>query len=186
VSLHTWFAARERPAVIERALFDRLQAAAGSAQAQLTAAVEEAGRHALALDEMTAAEKAHGFISRSQDADPWLANVRAAVAREAASYGAAYPEGEGAGLRYTAFQRHAALARRSLERLREAQASLSALRARLRPQAASGTSCASSTPRGSGSPGPRCATRSTARSRSRSRPRTRRSWTGRPRARRSC
>jgi hypothetical protein len=137
VSLHTWFAARERPAVIERALFDRLQAAAGSAQAQLTAAVEEAGRHALALDEMTAAEKAHGFISRSQDADPWLANVRAAVAREAASYGAAYPEGEGAGLRYTAFQRHAALARRSLERLREAQASLSALRARLRPQAAS-------------------------------------------------
>jgi hypothetical protein len=86
---------------------------------------------------MTAAEKAHGFISRSQDADPWLANVRAAVAREAASYGTAYPEGEGAGLRYTAFERHAALARRSLERLREAQASVSALRASLRPGAAS-------------------------------------------------
>ncbi len=29
VSLHTWFAARERPATIERALYDELNAAAG-------------------------------------------------------------------------------------------------------------------------------------------------------------
>lgn len=133
VSLHSWFASRERPAEIQRRLHDALQAAAGKAQEQLTAAVAEAETHALALEEMTAAEKAHGFISRSQDADPWLARVREAVKREAASYGSAYPEGLGGGLRYTAFERHAALARQSLERLRGASASVEALRASLRP-----------------------------------------------------
>jgi hypothetical protein len=56
---------------------------------------------------MTAAEKQHGFISRAEDRDPWLARVREAVAHEAASYGSAYPEGQGTGLRYTAFDRHA-------------------------------------------------------------------------------
>jgi hypothetical protein len=133
VSLHTWFASRERPAQIERRLYDELQAVAGRAQAQLTAAIAEGEKHVLALDEMTAAEKAHGFISRAEDADPWLARVREAVAREAASYASSYPEGAGAGLRYTAFDRHATLARRTLARLRESDAALATLRASLKP-----------------------------------------------------
>jgi hypothetical protein len=133
VSLHTWFAARERPAQVERRLYDELQALAGRAQAQLTAAIAEAEKHVLALDEMAAAEKAHGYISRAKDADPWIARVREAVAREATSYAAAYPEGAGAGLRYTAFDRHAALARQTLERLRGSEAALMALCAGSKP-----------------------------------------------------
>ncbi len=133
VSLHSWFAARERPAQIERRLYDALTAAAGRAQGQLTAAIGEGEKHVLALDEMTVAEKAHGYIFRAQDADPWLARVREAVAREAESYGSAYPEGQGAGLRYTAFDRHAALARQTLARLRESEAALGTLRAGLAP-----------------------------------------------------
>ena len=41
VSLHTWFASRERPATIERALYDELDAAGGESQELLTAAVAE-------------------------------------------------------------------------------------------------------------------------------------------------
>jgi len=133
VSLHTWFAARERPAQVERRLYDALTAAAGRAETQLTAAVAEAQQHVLALDEMTAAEKTHGFISRAEDRDPWLAGVREAVAREAASYAASYPEGAGAGLRYTAFDRHARLARQTLERLRASEAELASLHGTRKP-----------------------------------------------------
>ena len=133
VSLHTWFASRERPAEVQRRLFDALQAVASRGEEQLTAAIAEGEKHALALEEMTAAEKQHGFISRAQDADPWLSRVREAVAHEAASYGAAYPEGEGAGLRYTAFDRHAALARQTLARLKGAQAALARVRTSLKP-----------------------------------------------------
>jgi hypothetical protein len=82
---------------------------------------------------MTRAEKAHGFISRAADQDPYLARVRAAVAREAESYGAAYPEGQGPGLRYTAFDRHTALARQALARLSESQRALAGFRAALEP-----------------------------------------------------
>ena len=137
VSLHTWFAARERPAQVERRLYDALQAAGGRAQAELAAAIAEGEKHVLALGEMTVAEKAHGFVARAEDADPWLARVREAVAREAASYAAGYPEGAGPGLRYTAFDRYTALARRSLERLRESQAALAAAQASLAPLDAS-------------------------------------------------
>jgi hypothetical protein len=133
VALHTWFASRERPAAIERALYDRLGDAAGKAQELLTAAVAEGQRHVLALDEMTAAEKAHGWISRTADQDPYLARVREAVAREAESYGVQYPEGQGPGLRYTAFDRHAALARQTVARLQEAQRALAGFRASLKP-----------------------------------------------------
>jgi hypothetical protein len=133
VSLHTWFASRERPATIERALYDELNAAAGRAQALLTDAVAEGQKHVLALDEMTTAEKAHGYISRATDQDPYLARVREAVAREAASYGASYPEGEGPGLRYTAFDRHASLARQTVARLSESQKALDDFRAGLKP-----------------------------------------------------
>ncbi len=133
VSLHTWFASRERPATIERALYDELTAAAGKSQELLTAAVAEGQKHVLALDEMTAAEKAHGFISRATDQDPYLSRVREAVAREAESYGASYPEGHGTGLRYTAFFRHAAVARQTVERLQESQRALAGFRASVKP-----------------------------------------------------
>jgi hypothetical protein len=133
VSLHTWFASRERPAEIQRKLYDELTAAAGRSQELVAAAVAEGQKHALALAEMAGAEKAHGFISRATDADPFLAGVREAVAREAQSYGSAYPEGHGEGLRYTAFDRHAALARQTLVRLQQAEQSLAAFRGSLRP-----------------------------------------------------
>jgi len=133
VSLHTWFASRERPAQVERRLYDELQTLAGRAQAELTAAIAEGEKHALALQEMAVAEKAHGFISRAEDSDPWLARVREAVAREAETYGTTYPEGAGAGLRYTAFDRHAMLARQTLARLRESESALARLRAAQRP-----------------------------------------------------
>ena len=90
VTLHTWFASRERPATIERALYDELNAAAGKSQELLTSAIGE-GRARPGPREMTTAEKAHGYISRATDQDPYLARVREAVAREAASYGASVP-----------------------------------------------------------------------------------------------
>jgi hypothetical protein len=133
VSLHTWFASRERPATIERALYDELNAAAGKSQELVTAAVAEGQKHVLALEEMTKAEKAHGYISRAADQDPYLSRVREAVAREAESYGASYPEGQGPGLRYTAFDRHASLARQTVGRLQEAQRSLADFRSGLKP-----------------------------------------------------
>jgi hypothetical protein len=132
-SLHTWFAARERPAQIERRLYDALGAAAAEAQERLTAAIGEGERHVTALAEMTAAEKAHGHISRATDADPWLARVREAVAREAETYAIAYPEGSGPGVRYTAFDRHTVLARQTVERLKEAAQALAAFRAGAKP-----------------------------------------------------
>jgi hypothetical protein len=133
VSLHTWFASRERPATIERALYDELNAAAGKSQGLVTAAVGEGQRHVLALEEMATAEKAHGYISRATDQDPYLARIRRAVAGEAASYGASYPEGQGAGLRYTAFDRHASLARQTVARLQESQKALADFRTGLKP-----------------------------------------------------
>jgi hypothetical protein len=133
VSLHTWFASRERPATIERALYDELAAAAGKSQEIVTAAVAEGQRHVLALEEMAGAERAHGYISRSTDQDPYLARVRQAVATEAASYGASYPEGQGAGLRYTAFDRHASLARQTVARLAESLKAVAEFRAAVKP-----------------------------------------------------
>jgi len=133
VSLHTWFASRERPAQVERRLYDELNAAAGRSQELLAAAVAEGQKHVLALDEMTTAERAHGFISRATDADPYLARVREAVGTEAASYGTAYPEGQGTGLRYTAFARHAAVARQTVARLEQSQQAVAAFRAGLKP-----------------------------------------------------
>jgi hypothetical protein len=133
VSLHTWFASRERPAEIQRRLYDELNAAAGRSQELVAASVAEGQKHVLALDEMAAAEKAHGYISRATDADPYLAKVREAVGREAQSYGAAYPEGQGEGLRYTAFDRHASLARQTVSRLQQAEQGLTAFRAGLKP-----------------------------------------------------
>jgi hypothetical protein len=82
---------------------------------------------------MTAAEKAHGYISRATDADPWLARVREAVAREAETYAMSYPEGRGTGLRYTAFDRHTSLARQTVARLKESAKAVAAFRAGAKP-----------------------------------------------------
>ncbi len=132
-SLYTWFSARERPAAVERKLYDALNSAAGQSQELLASAIGEGQKHVLALDEMTQAEKSHGYISRAQDADPYLAKIREAVAREAQTYSASYQEGAGAGLRYTAFDRYAKLARQSVQRMQESQRALADFRGSLKP-----------------------------------------------------
>ena len=123
-SLYTWFSARERPATIERKLYDALNDSAGQASKLLTSAIDEQQKHVLALQEMTEAEKTHGLISRAQDADPYLANIRAAVAREAQTYAANYKEGAGAGVRYSAFDRYTKLAEQSLAQMQHSQTEL--------------------------------------------------------------
>jgi hypothetical protein len=133
VSLYTWFSARERPAAVERKLYDELNGSLGKTQELIAGATAEAQKHVLALEEMTAAEKSIGFISRAQDSDPYLAKVRDAVAKEAQTYSSAYREGSGPGLRYTAFDRYTKLSRQSLERLQASQQALSEYRAQLKP-----------------------------------------------------
>jgi hypothetical protein len=133
VSLYTWFSARERPAAIERKLYDELNSSLGKTQELLAAAVAETQKHVLALEEMTAAEQSVGFISRAQDSDPYLNKVRDAVAKEAQTYSAAYREGSGPGLRYTAFDRYTKLARQSGEHLQSAQRAVAEFRGQLKP-----------------------------------------------------
>lgn len=133
VSLYTWFSARERPAVVQRKLYDALVDAGGRSQELLAAAVAEGERHTLALEEMAAAERSHGYVSRSGDVDPWLARVRESVAEEARAYRTAYPEGSGPGLRYTAFERHARIARQTVARLRQSQQAFAELGTALGP-----------------------------------------------------
>jgi hypothetical protein len=133
VSLYTWFSARERPAAVERKLYDELNSSLGKTQQLVAAASAEAQKHVLALEEMGTAEKSVGFISRAQDADPYLRSVRDAVAREAETYSKAYPEGSGAGLRYDAFERYTRLARQSAERLENARKAIVDFRERLKP-----------------------------------------------------
>jgi hypothetical protein len=132
-SLYTWFSARERPATIERRLYDALNSSAGDTQKLLTGAIDEQQQHVLALQEMTAAEKTHGHISRAQDADPYLANIRAAVAREAQTYAVDYKEGSGEGVRYSAFDRYTKLAEQSLAQMQRSQRELAAFIAQAKP-----------------------------------------------------
>ena len=133
VSLYTWFSARERPAAVERKLYDELNNSLGKTQQLVASATAEAQKHVLALEEMATAEKSVGFISRAEDADPYLRGVRDAVAREAQTYSVAYPEGGGSGLRYTAFDRYAKLARQSADRLQTSQREIAEFRAQLKP-----------------------------------------------------
>jgi hypothetical protein len=133
VSLFTWFSARERPMQVERKLYDKLNETADQTSQILASAIAEGQRHVAAIDEMTAAEKANGYISRAEDTDPYLRQVREAVAREARSYSANYPEGAGQGLRYTAFDRYEKLAQQSLQRMEDAQAKLAEFRGKLKP-----------------------------------------------------
>jgi hypothetical protein len=133
VSLFTWFSARERPMQVERRLYDKLNETSDRSSQVLAAAIAEGKKHVAALDEMTTAEKANGFISRAEDADPYLARVREAVAREARTYSASYPEGAGQGLRYTAFERYDKLARQSVQHMEESQQALAQLRTSIKP-----------------------------------------------------
>jgi hypothetical protein len=123
-SLYTWFSARERPAVIERKLYDALNDSAAQTRRLLTAAIDEQQKHVLALEEMTQAERTHGLISRAQDADPYLAGIRTAVAREAQTYAVDYKEGAGPGVRYSAFDRYTKLAQESLVQMQRSQTEL--------------------------------------------------------------
>jgi hypothetical protein len=132
-TLYTWFSARERPATIERRLYDALNDSAGQTQKLLTSAVDEQQKHILALQEMTEAEKTHGRISRATDADPYLATVRAAVAREGETYAANYKEGAGEGVRYSAFDRYTKLAQQSLSSLQRSQHDLADFVAQIKP-----------------------------------------------------
>ncbi|MGD0499061.1 MAG: hypothetical protein ABSC23_11555 [Bryobacteraceae bacterium] len=133
VALYTWFSARARPAAVQRKLYDALNNTADRAQELLAASIAEGQKHVVALDEMAAAEESHGWISRAQDADPFLARVREAVALEAQTYSRSYREGAGEGLRYTAFNRYAKLARETLTQLQAAQVSLASARSLLKP-----------------------------------------------------
>jgi len=133
VSLYTWFSSRERPAAVQRKLYDVLNENADRVQQLQADGVVEGQKHALALEEMTVAEKDHGYISRAQDSDPYLASIREAVAREAQTYTEHSPEGVGAGIRYTAFDRYAKLARQSLDRMQESQRNLTQFRSQLKP-----------------------------------------------------
>jgi hypothetical protein len=133
VSLYTWFSVRERPAMVERQLYDRLIDAGGKAETMLAAAYSEGQKHILALDELTVAEKTLGHVSRAADADPYLAQVREAVAREAQTYADTYKEGAGQGVRYTAFERYATMARQSLDRIQASQRALADVRTQLKP-----------------------------------------------------
>ena len=132
-SLYTWFSARERPATIERRLYDTLNESAGQTQKLLASAIAEQQKHIIALQEMTEAEKTHGHISRAQDADPYLAGVRAAVAREGQTYAEGYREGSGEGVRYSAFDRYTKLAEQSLSDMQRAQSQLAGFIAQAKP-----------------------------------------------------
>jgi hypothetical protein len=133
MSLYTWFSARERPATIQRKLYDTLADAAGRAESTLSAAAAEGQKHVLALQELTIAEKTSGYVSRAQDTDPYLAKVREAVALEAKTYRANYREGAGEGVRYTAFTRYVELAEQAVERIGEARKALAAFQAHTKP-----------------------------------------------------
>ena len=133
VSLYTWFASRERPALMQRALYDELTATAAKSEQLLSQAIATAHRHVLALEEMTAAEKSHGRISKARDADPYLDRIREAVAREAQTYDANYREGSGEGVRYTAFDRYTKLTRQSASELEAARQALQRAKGELKP-----------------------------------------------------
>ncbi len=133
VSLYTWFSARERPAALERALYDELTARAAQTDQLLSQAIANGNRYVIALEEMTAAEKNVGRISRARDADPYLDRIRESVAKEASTYSDNYPEGSGSGVRYTAFDRYTKLTRQTVSELESSRAALGTFRAGLKP-----------------------------------------------------
>src|ERR1043166_385033 len=136
VNLYTWFSARERPAQVQRQLYDTIHAATDKTEQLVTAAISEGQKHVLALEDMASAEKKHGHMSEGMDADPYLAVIREAVGREAQALGSAN-RGRGEGVNYLAFTRYTRLARQSVDRMTEAERSLTAFRAQTKPFEAS-------------------------------------------------
>ncbi|MEP7363243.1 MAG: hypothetical protein ABI972_08305 [Acidobacteriota bacterium] len=133
VSLYNWFSARERPALVQRALYDDLDGIGAKTGQRLEDAISRARHHVVALEEMTAAEQLHGHISQAPDADPALNAIRESVAREAQALGSTYREGSGTGARYSAFDRHTKLMRQSLAELQTGQRSLLTWQSSARP-----------------------------------------------------
>jgi hypothetical protein len=133
VSLNTWFGERERPVMAQRELYDELNGVASRTEPILADAVANGRRYTLALEEMAAAEKQHGHISRSRDAEPYLNVIREAVAKEAQSVAGAYKEGSGEGVRYTAFSRHAQLTRQATEAIESSWQAIARAKADLKP-----------------------------------------------------
>ena len=127
----------QRPAVAQRELYDVVNIASGKTEQLLTAAISEGQKHALALDDMASAEKKHGHMSQGLDADPYLADVRRAIAREAETSGGSYQGGGGEGVSYMAFARSAKLARQSIESMSAAERALAANRAQAKPSESS-------------------------------------------------
>ena len=125
VSLYSWFAQRERPAIVQRELFDRLAQAAQQTDETLAAAEAEARKHVVALTEMTEAEKRVGYLAKAVDADPYLAQVREAVAREAQGR-----EGSGEGVRYSAFARYTRIAEQTQAQIQAARQAIAQWRQR--------------------------------------------------------
>jgi len=62
-SLFTWFSSRERPMQVGRKLYDKLSDASDRASQILASAIAEQQKHVAAIDEMTIAERSHGYIS---------------------------------------------------------------------------------------------------------------------------
>ncbi len=133
VSLHNWFASRERPAEIQRALYDDLNGIAGRTDTLLAEAAGKTRQYVVALEEMAAAERVHGHVSKAGDADPYLDAIRQNVAKEAQAVGSAYKEGSGAGVRYTAFERHTKLTQQVQRELDTSRRQLSEWRASAKP-----------------------------------------------------
>ncbi len=137
VNLYTWFSAKERPAEVQRELFETINLSTDKAAQQLSAAIGEGQKHVLALGEMTSAEKTHGHMSVGQDGDPYLDAVRQAVAQESQTYNGSYRGGGGEGVSYLAFARYTKLAQQSVDRMLESQRKLAAFRSQGRPTEAS-------------------------------------------------
>src|SRR5258708_6545770 len=133
VNLYTWFSSRERPAEAQRELYDAINAASGKAEQLVASAISEGQKHILALDEMAAAEKKHGHMSQGEDSDPYLADIRQAVTREAQTSGGLQKRGGGEGVSYLAFTRNAKMARQSIDQMSVAARNLAANRAQAKP-----------------------------------------------------
>ena len=129
VSLFTWFSARERPAMVQRLLYDSLGAAAQKTEETLQAAIAEGRKHVIALEALADAEKSHGYMTRADDADGFVSQIRETVGREAKTY----REGTGDGPRYSAFERYAKLSAQSVDSLTAAQRTLADFRAQVKP-----------------------------------------------------
>lgn len=137
VNLFTWFSAKERPAEVQRELFETINKTTDKITQQLAGAIAEGQKHVLALTEMTSTERSRGHMSIGQDGDPYLAEVRQAVAQESQATTGLTRGGGGEGAGYFAFARYTKMSQQSVERMMESQRKLTAFRAQAKPTEAS-------------------------------------------------